>query len=245
MTTSTVYATTVYTITSCAATVTDCPARIGQVTTETVELYTTVCPVAAAETGGVTAGETGGVSGAAQSEYITTVVVTTYTDICPGGLTTIATSQTLTVHPGGPSPTIPVITTVKSLTVSGTLTTATLTVPFVATTPVSQTTGFKGNVGQFASSTSSSISQPTLSALSAATAKGLTTTGPGYPISTVSTALYPAGNATTLKAGSTGPTLVYVPASTPTHLGTSAGGKIVVSFGVVGLAALIVGVVGW
>ncbi|RDW84817.1 hypothetical protein BP6252_02407 [Coleophoma cylindrospora] len=46
MTTSTVYATTEYTITSCAATVTDCPARMGQLTTETIALYTTVCPVA-------------------------------------------------------------------------------------------------------------------------------------------------------------------------------------------------------
>jgi chitinase len=45
MTTSTVYATSVYTVTSCAATVTDCPARLGHVTTETIALYTTVCPV--------------------------------------------------------------------------------------------------------------------------------------------------------------------------------------------------------
>lgn len=49
-TTSTVFKTSVYTITSCAATVTDCPARIGSVTTEIISLYTTVCPVAATET---------------------------------------------------------------------------------------------------------------------------------------------------------------------------------------------------
>ncbi|KAH7310140.1 hypothetical protein BKA65DRAFT_166725 [Rhexocercosporidium sp. MPI-PUGE-AT-0058] len=42
-TTSTVYATSVYTITSCAPTVTNCP--LGHVTTEIVKLYTTVCPV--------------------------------------------------------------------------------------------------------------------------------------------------------------------------------------------------------
>jgi len=47
-TTSTVYATSVYTITSCAATVTDCPARLGQVTTDVVSLYETICPVTAA-----------------------------------------------------------------------------------------------------------------------------------------------------------------------------------------------------
>ncbi|KAI0475899.1 hypothetical protein GGR56DRAFT_674417 [Xylariaceae sp. FL0804] len=43
-TTSTVMTTTVYTVTSCAPFVTDCPAR-GSVTTETIALYTTLCPV--------------------------------------------------------------------------------------------------------------------------------------------------------------------------------------------------------
>jgi hypothetical protein len=41
---STVYATTTYTISSCAPTITNCP--YGQVTTDTVILYTTYCPVA-------------------------------------------------------------------------------------------------------------------------------------------------------------------------------------------------------
>ncbi|RYC60421.1 hypothetical protein CHU98_g5776 [Xylaria longipes] len=45
LTTSTVYSTNIYTITSCAPTVTNCPAQLGQVTTELVSLYTTVCPV--------------------------------------------------------------------------------------------------------------------------------------------------------------------------------------------------------
>ncbi|KAJ6781292.1 hypothetical protein PWT90_07978 [Aphanocladium album] len=43
MTTSTVFTTTTYTITSCAPTVTNCP--VGHVTTETVYVSTTVCPV--------------------------------------------------------------------------------------------------------------------------------------------------------------------------------------------------------
>jgi len=47
MTTSTVYTTTTYTTTSCAATVTDCPAG-SYVTTATISLYTTVCPVSGA-----------------------------------------------------------------------------------------------------------------------------------------------------------------------------------------------------
>jgi len=46
---STVYTTSVYTITSCAATVTDCPARIGSVTTDIISLYTTICPVTETE----------------------------------------------------------------------------------------------------------------------------------------------------------------------------------------------------
>ena len=48
--TSTVSETRVYTVTSCAPEITDCPARIGRVTTE-VTVYTTVCPVTATETG--------------------------------------------------------------------------------------------------------------------------------------------------------------------------------------------------
>ena len=48
-TTSTVYTTSVYTITSCAPTVTNCPAKLGSVTTEVISLYTTVCPVTATQ----------------------------------------------------------------------------------------------------------------------------------------------------------------------------------------------------
>ncbi|RYP71756.1 hypothetical protein DL770_008074 [Monosporascus sp. CRB-9-2] len=44
-TTSTVYSTNVYTITSCAPEVSNCPVSIGQVTTEVVAISTTVCPV--------------------------------------------------------------------------------------------------------------------------------------------------------------------------------------------------------
>ncbi|RYP61701.1 hypothetical protein DL769_007590 [Monosporascus sp. CRB-8-3] len=48
MTTSTVYSTNVYTVTSCAPEVTNCPK--GKVTTELVSLYTTVCPVEQVQT---------------------------------------------------------------------------------------------------------------------------------------------------------------------------------------------------
>ncbi|KKY33220.1 putative glycoside hydrolase family 18 protein [Diaporthe ampelina] len=45
LTTSTIYSTTVYTVTSCAATVTDCPGKLGSVTTQIIAISTTVCPV--------------------------------------------------------------------------------------------------------------------------------------------------------------------------------------------------------
>lgn len=50
-TTSTVYTTNIYTITACPAYVTNCPAHSTYATTETIALYTTVCPVTATETG--------------------------------------------------------------------------------------------------------------------------------------------------------------------------------------------------
>ncbi|KAI3320808.1 glycoside hydrolase family 18 protein [Xylariaceae sp. AK1471] len=52
-TTSTVVTTKVYTVTSCAPTVTNCAAS-GVVVTETIPLYTTVCPVTETETAGAT-----------------------------------------------------------------------------------------------------------------------------------------------------------------------------------------------
>lgn len=50
--TSTVYSTTVYTITSCAASVVNCPASYQQVVlvTQTVDAYTTICPATAVVT---------------------------------------------------------------------------------------------------------------------------------------------------------------------------------------------------
>jgi len=42
---STIHTTSIYTITSCATTITDCLTRIGSEITETITIYTTVCPV--------------------------------------------------------------------------------------------------------------------------------------------------------------------------------------------------------
>ncbi|ETS76298.1 hypothetical protein PFICI_11685 [Pestalotiopsis fici W106-1] len=55
LTTSTVYSTNIYTITSCAPEVKDCPTKKGQVTTEVIAVSTTICPVTEIETGATTA----------------------------------------------------------------------------------------------------------------------------------------------------------------------------------------------
>ncbi|KAK3389003.1 hypothetical protein B0T20DRAFT_456994 [Sordaria brevicollis] len=82
-TTSTIYTTTVSTITSCAPEVTDCPGKIGQVTTIVVPIATTVCPVTAIETS----------SGSAPTGIITTSVPV---ESIPAGFTT-STIYTTTV----------------------------------------------------------------------------------------------------------------------------------------------------
>lgn len=74
MTTSTVYTTRPVTITSCAPTVTSCP--IGKVTTETVALYTTVCPVSKGTKPSPSASKP---TGGSDNETITTHITTTYT----------------------------------------------------------------------------------------------------------------------------------------------------------------------
>ncbi|KAK2600508.1 hypothetical protein N8I77_010035 [Diaporthe amygdali] len=45
LTTSTVYSTTIYTVTSCPPAITDCPGKLGSVTTQIIAISTTVCPV--------------------------------------------------------------------------------------------------------------------------------------------------------------------------------------------------------
>ncbi|KAK3354804.1 hypothetical protein B0H65DRAFT_438104 [Neurospora tetraspora] len=80
-TTSTIYATTTSTITSCAPEVTDCPAKIGQVTTVVVAIGTTVCPVTATET-----------SASAPTGIITSVPI----ESIPAGFTTSTIYATTT-----------------------------------------------------------------------------------------------------------------------------------------------------
>ncbi|KAI6092315.1 concanavalin A-like lectin/glucanase domain-containing protein [Hypoxylon rubiginosum] len=105
MTTSTIYATSVYTLTSCAPSITNCPANGGNyVTTEVVSIGVTVCPVT---TKGSTPETTTAVA-VPQGYTTSTVEVTkTYTIIscaatvtnCPVGKLTTEVSVTTTVCP--------------------------------------------------------------------------------------------------------------------------------------------------
>jgi hypothetical protein len=105
LTTSTVYTTTIYTVSKCPPTVTNCP--YGQVTTETIALYTTVCPVAEASAPATA-------TGAPELGYGTSTVYTTTTytvtkcppsvQNCPyGHLTTETIPLYTTVYPITPA----------------------------------------------------------------------------------------------------------------------------------------------
>lgn len=190
---STVYSTTIYTITSCAATVTDCPARLGSVTTDIISLYTTYCP------GNVTPAPTPSASSQKTVELFTTVVVTSYVDYCPesGELTTITTSQTqvLPYPSGGASLTsayIPMVVTTKTLTLSGETVTATLTIPSGAAIPTPYPT-ITRSPPQITPAAAGSVSTPAANVVVAGTTTVLVVpmqSSPVYP------AVYPAGNAT-------------------------------------------------
>ncbi|KAE9376144.1 glycoside hydrolase family 16 protein [Stipitochalara longipes BDJ] len=193
--TSTVYKTSIYTITSCAATVTDCPARIGSLTTETISLYTTVCPVEEAETAAATPPAN------PVKSYYTTVVVTTYTSICPTGPTTITATTTITFALGNTaakSPpaalttgtvayTPPGNTVILQLTTPGVKTLlSTMYVQPVASTPVPSS--IAGGI-QYPAGNSSSLA---LGAKGTVTAVG---TGVGGGIKAPTATPYPTGQA--------------------------------------------------
>jgi chitinase len=102
-----VYSTTTYTITSCKPTVTDCPGKIGQVTTEVIPVYTTICPV-----------EGSGYSASLSTQYTTTVQATTTVHLpAPGKPTTEVTPAvviTATVIPSS-SAVVPVSSKVSTV----------------------------------------------------------------------------------------------------------------------------------
>jgi hypothetical protein len=130
----------------------------------------------------------------------TTVIVTSYTDWCPYGLTTVATTQTQTLLSLGPSPpsaTIPMVVITTTVSLSGVTSTLLLTIPFLGTTQAvtAVATGAqKGNVGQFAASSTSTA------VVTAITSTSIVTV---YPFVTP---FYSAGNVTIKAATATGAT---------------------------------------
>jgi len=96
--------------------VTDCPARVGKLTTETISLYTTVCPVSAASPAPPTP--------TATTEIIYTTEILTITS-CPAEVTNCParySSTTTTVYPV--SSTVVVISTSAPVVAPSTLTSA-------------------------------------------------------------------------------------------------------------------------
>ncbi|KAI4867324.1 glycoside hydrolase family 16 protein [Hypoxylon rubiginosum] len=105
LTTSTIYATSVYTVTSCAPTITNCPAGGSYVTTEVISIGVTVCPVT--ETGGSSPQPTTTVAVPEGYTTSTVKVTKTYTITscaatvtnCPVGSLTTEVSTTTTLYP--------------------------------------------------------------------------------------------------------------------------------------------------
>ncbi|POR37600.1 Putative endo-1,3(4)-beta-glucanase [Tolypocladium paradoxum] len=116
LTTSTVYTTTVHTVTKCPPWVIHCPAG-GYTTTETIALYTTVCPVTATQKPTKPTTTTTSSRGAGGRETtITTKVTRTYTITscaptvtnCPVGKVT-SEVRTTTYCPGEQTPGVPYV----------------------------------------------------------------------------------------------------------------------------------------
>ncbi|KAJ5414523.1 hypothetical protein N7509_001150 [Penicillium cosmopolitanum] len=94
LTTSTVFTTRTSTITACAATVTNCPARSTYVTTETILVSTTICPVEASTTtnpgGAIITGSPAAPGNSGGHHYTTETILSTRTitvTACPSTVT--------------------------------------------------------------------------------------------------------------------------------------------------------------
>ncbi|KAH9900137.1 hypothetical protein F4778DRAFT_158388 [Xylariomycetidae sp. FL2044] len=142
MTTSTIYTTSVHTVTSCPPTVHDCPAG-GYVTTEIISIGVTVCPVTATATGSSSPQPTTTIPTIPSGYTTRTVEVTkTYTITsckptvtnCPVGSVTTEVSVTTTVGPiggGGSNPPVaskPAVTGAQTDVEKATTTTTTKSV---------------------------------------------------------------------------------------------------------------------
>jgi hypothetical protein len=140
-TTSTVYATKIYTVTACPPSVPNCPGR-GSVTTEIVPVYTTVCPVS----GNSGAVPTPGLSAPANVGYTTGTVYTTKVVTvtacapgvvnCPGTVTTATVPLYTTVYPTPSGTTTISIKTTSFYTIKVTYSVSTATIIPIQSSPV-------------------------------------------------------------------------------------------------------------
>lgn len=92
--TSTVYSTTTYTVSSCAETVTNCPAHSTYVTTEVVPAYTTVCPAGTPSYTDVPYPES------SSSTYCPPTITTSYVPTGTGGVYPTETTSQVQVTAG-------------------------------------------------------------------------------------------------------------------------------------------------
>lgn len=155
MTTSTLTTTNTYTITSCAASVTNCPnSYTQQIVTSMVVSYTTVCPVTATQTGPAATGNGGVPSGAAPTSSVAAVTggsppsgeAPQPTLSMPGEGETPSSPSSAGAHSGSVTPpavattpagsvTVPTPTSPVSLTPYATPSTSTETIPTSVQTP--------------------------------------------------------------------------------------------------------------
>jgi hypothetical protein len=196
-TTSTVYTTSVYTITSCAPEVTNCPAKIGQVTTDIISLYTTVCPVTATESAtpvAPTSTEAPWVTSTIYStvEYTITSCAPTVTN-CPVGSKTTKVITSTTVCPSS-SPYSPPVSVSKP---AGPAVSVAPTSPVTVVAPVLATTYITTCVPTVITSvyTVTATGTPATKAYSTGSPTG------GYPVAPKNSTVAFTGGASAQKAG--------------------------------------------
>jgi len=198
-TTSTVYTTSIYTITSCAPEVTNCPAKIGKVTTDVISLYTTVCPVTETESATPTAPtstEAPWVTSTVYStvEYTITSCAPTVTN-CPVGSKTTSVITSTTVCPSG-SPSSAPYSPPASSQPGG---------PVISTAPTSPATTAPVLATSYISTCVPTVitSVYTVTATSAPATKPYSTGSPtgGYPVGPKNSTVPFTGGASAQKAG--------------------------------------------
>jgi len=195
-TTSTVYTTSVYTITSCAPEVTNCPAKLGSVTTDIISLYTTVCPVTESESTAAptvpTSTEAPWTTSTVYStvEYTITSCAPTVTN-CPVGSKTTSVITSTTVCPVETPSTAPI----SSIQPGGPITPTTAPTSPATTAPILSTVTISTCVPTVITSVYTVTAAPTTKPYSTGSPTG------GYPVGPKNSTVPFTGGASAQKAG--------------------------------------------